>query len=90
MAGCSADNFSNVSAAAFNCLVATAAKYGVVIGSDSGSTSASGFTISWNYDRAASTLMIQCTDKPFWAPCKTVKSKVKEEVQSCIGKSKPK
>ena len=88
MAGCSADNFSNVSAAAFTCLVAKAAKYGVIIKSDSGSTSASGFTISWNYDRGGSTLSIQCTDKPFWAPCKTVKAKVKEEVQSCLGKSK--
>lgn len=86
MAGCSADSFNNVSAAAFNCLVAKAAKYGVKIGSDSGSGGASGFTISWNYNRAASTLSIQCTDKPFWAPCATVKGQVKKEVQACIGK----
>ena len=88
MSGCSADSFSNVSAAAFTCLVAKAAKYGVTIGSDSGSGSASGFTISWNYDRAAGKLTIQCTDAPFWAPCKTIKGKIKEEVQGCISKSK--
>ena len=86
MAGCSADSFSNVSAAAFNCIVAKAAKYGVTINKDSGSSSASGFTISWNYERAATQLTIQCTDKPFWAPCKTVKSTVKEQVQSCLNK----
>jgi hypothetical protein len=85
MAGCSADSFNNVSAAAFNCLVKKAAKYGVTIGSDSGSGSASGFTIKWNYNRAASTLSIQCTGKPFWAPCGIVKSQVKKEVQACTG-----
>ena len=84
MAGCAADTFSNVSAAAFKCLVAKAAKYGVKIDGDSGSGGASGFTIKWNYDRAASKLTIQCTDKPFWAPCSTIRSKVKEEVQACM------
>ena len=88
MAGCSADSFSNVSAAAFSCLVAKAAKYGLNIGKDSGSGSTSGFTVSWNYDRAGSKLTIQVTDKPFWAPCSTVRSKVKEEVQACIAKAK--
>ena len=88
MAGCSADSFSNVSAAAFNCLVTKAAKYGVTIGKDSGNGSTTGFTVSWNYDRAASKLTIQCTDKPFWAPCSTVKNKVREEIQACIAKSK--
>ena len=88
MAGCSADTFSNVSPAAFKCLVAKAAKYGVTIGGDSGSAESNGFKISWNYDRAASKLTIQCTDKPFWAPCSTVKGQVKEEVQACIARSK--
>jgi hypothetical protein len=88
MAGCAADTFSNVSDAAFKCLVAKAAKYGVKIGGDSGSGGASGFKISWNYVRATSKLTIQCTDKPFWAPCGTVRGKVREEVQACITKSK--
>lgn len=88
MAGCSADSFSNVSAAAFDCLVAKAAKYGLTINKDSGTGTASGFTVSWNYDRAGSKLTIQVTDKPFWAPCSTVKSKVKEEIQACIAKAK--
>ena len=88
MAGCSADSFSNVSAAAFSCLVAKAAKYGLTINSDAGTGTASGFTVSWNYDRAGAKLTIQVTDKPFWAPCSTVKSKVKEEIQACIAKAK--
>lgn len=88
MAGCAASSFNNVSAAAFTCLVAKAAKYGVVIKGDSGTAKASGFTITWNYDRAGSKLSIQCTDKPFWAPCGTIKGKIKDEVQGCLGKQK--
>ena len=84
MAGCSADSFSNVSAAAFDCLVRKAAKYGVTIDSDSGSDSASGFTIGWNYDRAGSSLTIQCLTKPGLISCNFVKKQVKEQVQDCI------
>ena len=84
MAGCAADSFTNFSAAAFKCLVAKAAKYGVKIGSDSGSASSSGFTISWNYDRAASKLTIQCTKKPIIIGCGTVRNQVKSQVADCI------
>ena len=84
MAGCAADTFPNVSAAAFDCLVAKAAKYGVKINSDSGSSSASGFTISWNYDRAGSSLTIQCLKKPIIFGCSTVRNQVKQQVQDCI------
>lgn len=88
MAGCAADSFTNVSAAAFDCLKAKAAKYGVKIDSDSGSASSTGFTISWNYERAASKLTIQCTKKPIIIGCGTVRGQVREQVQDCIASSK--
>lgn len=84
MAGCAADTFTNVSAAAFDCLVAKAAKYGVKIDSDSGSSSAMGFTISWNYVRAGSSLTIQCVKKPIIIGCSTIRNQVREQVQDCI------
>jgi hypothetical protein len=88
MAGCAADSFTNVSAAAFKCLAAKAAQYGVKINSDSGSDSASGFTISWNYDRAGSKLTIQCLKKPIIIGCGIVRNQVKTQVQDCIDKAK--
>jgi hypothetical protein len=88
MAGCAADSFTNFSAAAFKCLAAKAAKYGVKIDSDSGSASTSGFTISWNYERAASKLTIQCLKKPIIIGCGTVRNQVKEQVQDCIASTK--
>ena len=84
MAACPADTFSNVTDAVFKCLVAKAAKYGVTINKDSGTAKSNGFTVKWNYDRAASNLTIQVTDSPFWAPCATIRGVVKKEVQSCM------
>jgi hypothetical protein len=85
MAGCSAVSFSNVSAAVFNCLVNKAAEQGVTISGDSGTASKSGFTIKWNYDRAASSLTIQCTDKPTLVPCAVIKNRIKDTVHACGG-----
>ncbi len=84
MGSCSQQSFNNVSSGAWSCLVSKAAHYGVHISSNSGSASASGFTIAWNYDPGAQTLSIQCTDKPFWAPCGTVNGKIHDVVEGCM------
>jgi hypothetical protein len=88
MAGCAADSFTNVSAAAFKCLAAKAAKNGVKIDKDVGTASSSGFTIAWNYDRAASKLTIQCTKKPVIIGCGTVRDQVRSQVKDCIANAK--
>jgi len=85
MAGCSAVSFNSVTPAVFNCLVQKAAEQGVTISSDSGTASKSGFEISWNYNRAASSLTIQCLDKPRLVPCTLVKSEIKSIVRGCGG-----
>lgn len=84
MANCNPCNFTNVTDAAFQCLVAKAAKYGVKIDSDSGTESEKGFKITWNYARAAQTLTIQCTGKPFIFSCKTVNKNINEIVNDCL------
>lgn len=84
MANCSPCNFTNVTPAAFQCLVDKAAKYGVKINSDSGTESEKGFKITWNYARAAQTLTIQCVGKPFIFSCKTVNKNINEIVNDCI------
>jgi hypothetical protein len=85
MAGCAAVSFNNVPASVFNCLVQKAAEQGITISSDSGTASKSGFKVSWNYNRAGSSLTIQCLDKPFIVPCSLVKSTIKSTVQDCGG-----
>lgn len=85
MSGCPQRSYANISAAAFSCLVAKAAEYGVIISGDSGSASAHGFDITWNYDRAAGDLTLQCTDKPFIIGCGTVNSRMDQVVNDCRG-----
>lgn len=85
MAGCSAVSFASVTPAVFNCLVQKAAEYGITISGDSGTASKSGFKISWKYDRGASTLVLQCLDKPLLVPCSLVKSTMKSTVKDCGG-----
>jgi len=86
MAGCPAVSFTNVTPAVFTCLGKKAAEHGITISGDSGTASKSGFKISWNYNRAASTLSLQCLDKPGLVPCSLVKSTMKSTVQGCGGK----
>jgi hypothetical protein len=86
MGGCSAVSFTSVTPAVFNCLVQKAAEQGVTISSDLGTASKSGFKISWNYNRGASSLTIQCLDKPILIPCALVKSEIKSIVNGCGGR----
>lgn len=85
MSACAMLSYNNVSAAAFDCCKATAAKYGVTISGNSGSASSHGFTVAWNYNPGAQTLTIQCTDSPFWAPCSTINGKINDAVEECLG-----
>jgi hypothetical protein len=77
-------SYNNVTQAAFDCCVAAAAQYGVTISQPSGSASAHGFTVAWNYVAAAQTLTIQCTDSPWWAPCSTINGKINDAVENCL------
>ena len=83
MSSCGMQTFNNVNQGIWQCLCSKAAQYGVTISGDSGSASSHGFTVTWNYDPGAQTLQLQVTDKPWWAPCSTVNSKVHDEIDSC-------
>ena len=85
MSSCAKQSFNNFTPAAWNCLVEKAAQYGVEISSNSGSAGASGFKLAWNYNPGASTLEIQCTDKPFFVSCSQVNSKINDVVEGCMG-----
>ena len=85
MSSCAKQSFNNFTPAAWNCIVQKAGQYGVKISSNSGSAGASGFKFAWNYNPGASTLDIQCTDKPFFITCSQVNSKIHEVIDGCMG-----
>ncbi len=84
MSACPTQSFNNVSQDVFNCLVNKAASYGITISGNSGQGTKDGFTVTWNYDPAAETLQLQCTDSPWWAPCGTINSTIEGVVEGCM------
>ncbi len=83
MAGCAAQRFEGIGVAAFACLQAKGAAAGVPIAGDKGQATAMGVTLRWSYDPAAEALVIECLDAPFFVPCSTVASRVKDLVDGC-------
>jgi hypothetical protein len=88
MSACAMLRYNSVTPTAWQSGIAIAATYGVKIATAVGSATASGVTLAWNYDPAEKTLSIQCTDKPFWAPCSLVNSKINDAVESCLHQEK--
>ena len=84
MSACAAQNFTNVNENVWNCLVQQAAQIGVQIPGPQGCASAQGFTVCWNWNSGAQTLMVQCTDSPWWAPCSTINNAIQELVGKCL------
>jgi hypothetical protein len=83
MSACASQNFTNVNQQVWDCLVQQAAQQGVTINTTSGCASAQGFTVCWNWNQGASTLSIQCTDSPWWAPCSLINGKIHDIVVGC-------
>ncbi len=81
---CDAQEFDNVSPAAWACLVQKVEGYGIAISGNSGEAAKSGFTVAWDYDPGAQTLRLQCVDSPFWVPCFTINAKIQDLVQGCL------
>lgn len=57
MSACAMQTFNNVTRAAWQCVQAAAAKYGIV-GPDSGQATGDGFTVAWSYVEDIGTLHI--------------------------------
>ena len=85
MSACDPQEFSNVTDTAWNSLVEKAKDSGIPITvGHKGEASKDGFTVTWNYNPEAQTLVIQATESPWWAPCGIVDSKIKELVESSL------
>ncbi len=84
MAGCTPQTFTGITAATLACLQAQGVAAGVPITGDTGTATTMGVTIRWSYDPASETLVIECTDAPFFVPCSVVHSRVSELIRSCL------
>jgi hypothetical protein len=77
---CAAQVFSSVTVEQFGCIVAKAAASGIKLAGNADEMSRSGFTVNWQFDPAAATLTIQCTEHPFIVSCGTVNDRIHDIV----------
>ncbi len=83
---CPQQTFSGVSQSQFSCIKeAVKDKTGIVITTDVGSATQSGFSVHWNFNPETQVLLIQVTDKPFFIPCSTINSTISGVVNGCKG-----
>lgn len=86
MSACSMLTYSNVSAAAWNCIKQAVSQY-IQNPPNSGSATVDGFTIVWNYNPNTLQLQVQCTNSPWWAPCSTINSKINDVIEPCLSQA---
>jgi hypothetical protein len=79
---CAAQVFHPVTQEQFGAIAAKAAASDINLAGNSGEVSHSGFTITWAFDPASSTLTIQCTDHPFVVSCGTVNARIHDIVDA--------
>jgi hypothetical protein len=82
MTQCAAQVFGNIPPNKWLSLQQKAAADNIALTGDSGETTQQGFTFSWSYDAASSSLTIQCLNHPFWAPCGSINGKIHDLVDS--------
>jgi hypothetical protein len=57
--------------------------YGLSIDSNVGEASEHGFTLEWRYDASDESLVVQCTQKPFFVSCGMVTKRLHDEFEKC-------
>jgi trehalose-6-phosphatase len=81
MSACASQTWENITPAQWNSIKNTiAAKFKVVITTDSGTISQAGFTVTWNYvapnPTTSGPLTIQVTESPLLIPCSAINSSI--------------
>jgi hypothetical protein len=88
MGACDAIVFNGITQEKWNCIKETVEENtGIVIDSDSGSTTRSGFTVTWSCNFETQVLTFQVTDKPMMIPCEMIYSRFRAVVNECVGTS---
>ena len=74
--------FVGITPERFAALQRKALDFGLMLKTDSGSTSQKGFTVDWKYDSSAQVLEIRCTKKPIFVPWGTINNKIQKWVEA--------
>jgi len=84
MSACESIVFSGITQEKWICIKETVQqKTGIVIDTDSGTTTRSVFTVCWNCNLETQVLTFQVTDKPMMIPCETIYSRFREIISGC-------
>jgi hypothetical protein len=84
MGSCEAQRFDGVTETVWRAVIGrVSAGLGIAIDGPQGARSKDGFTVSWDYRASSEELTIQCTGKPWWAPCGKVNDEIRDLVESC-------
>ncbi|HEV2961661.1 MAG TPA: hypothetical protein VG649_07545 [Candidatus Angelobacter sp.] len=84
MSACEAIVFNEITQEKWSCIKQTVQqKTGIVIDADSGTTTRSAFTVTWNCNLETQVLTFQVTDKPMMIPCETIYSRFREVINRC-------
>lgn len=92
MSACSAQSFTGITPAVMSCCVSAANSHGASIpnpppptGNVSVNSFLGTFTFTWNYNAAAQTATLQCTDSPWEIRCSTIENAITGTVTGCGG-----
>jgi hypothetical protein len=80
---CAEQVFSDVTQAIFDCLAAKAQAADIPIRGNSGQSSKSGATVSWNFDPSNSRLSIRIQKLPFFISCASANNEISSLVEAC-------
>ena len=84
MSACEPIVFSGITQEKWRCFKQTVQqKTGIVIDTDSGTTTRSAFTVTWNCNLETQILTFQVTDKPMMIPCDAIYSRFRDVVTEC-------
>jgi hypothetical protein len=84
MSACKQQTFTGITQSRWDCIKKVVQnKTGIVITTDSGTATQSGFSVHWNFDVTTQALSIQVTDKPFIIPCSSIESQITGVVNGC-------
>ena len=83
---CPEITLSEITAEKYQILLATAQSQGLNLIGTNGCTTYQGMNFTWNYDEAAQSLIIQCTEKPIFVPCSMIESRIRSLI-ACTGSS---
>ena len=84
MAGCDPQVFTAVTREMLECFSGSVeSAFGLALEGDSGSASAMGTTLAWNYESSTQQLTLTCEARPMFLPCKDIYEHLGRMLDKC-------